>query len=153
MSARERGQARRHQVKSLSGEGKASVTTNDRAHGGRLWQHCPFCCCIVQQGRDDDRGLVRGRWNRRCGNSRSRGGCVAVRGGRDAQPKLSGGTESRNRLRLWTRIQARRKPSRPKTREQVKRVDSEEVRKGRAKECESLMKSKSKWRSMNRKCG
>ena len=34
------------------------------------------------------------------------------------------------------------------------KLDSEEVRKGRAKEkrCESLMNSKSKWRSMSQKC-
>ena len=39
------------------GKGEASVTTNDRADGGRFGNRCPHCSCIVQQGRDDDGGL------------------------------------------------------------------------------------------------
>ena len=50
------------------------------ANGGRFGNRCPLCSCIVQQIRNDDWRLVRDRWNRCCGDSRPRGGCVTVRG-------------------------------------------------------------------------
>ena len=119
---------------STSGKGKASVTTNDRADGGRLRHHRPFCCSIVQQGRDDDRWVVRDRWNRRCGNSRPRG-AWSSRQQRRAQPKLCCGTESRNRFYEDPSTSETIEAQGARTGE---RLESEEVRKGRAKEVREL---------------
>ena len=50
-NAKERGQARRQQVKSwkTSGEGEDSVTSNDRADSGRFGNRCPLYSCVTEQ--------------------------------------------------------------------------------------------------------
>ena len=71
--------------------------------------------------------------------------CGSLRQQKRAPPNPRCRTESRNQLRLWTtRIPARRKPLRLTTREQVKKLDSEEVRKERAKEVRELDESEVK---------
>ena len=58
-----------------------------------------------------------------------------------------------DQLRLWTtRIPVPRKPLRLPTREQVKSLIQKKCERDEPKRCESLMNSKSKWRSMNQKC-
>ena len=60
---------------------KASVITNDRADSGSG--------TVVLSTPASSSKDVRDRWNRRCGNSCPRGGCVAVRGNRNVHHRNS----------------------------------------------------------------
>ena len=49
-SVKERGQAKRQQVKSLEDQ----WSSNDRADSGRFGSRCLLCSCVIKQERDDD---------------------------------------------------------------------------------------------------
>ena len=91
-------------------------------------------------------GFVRDRWNRRCRNSRPRGGCVAVRGNRNV---LHRNTDAGRRAGISCGCglpgsQPRLKPLRLTTREQVKGSNQKKCERDEPRRSESLMNSKSK---------
>ena len=53
------GSTRTQRAQKTNSKGEASVTTSDRADGGRFGNRCPLCSCVIQQGRDDDWWFVR----------------------------------------------------------------------------------------------
>ena len=73
----------------ISGRPVVKARPASRADGGWFGDRCPLFSCVIQQGRDDDWSLKRDRWNRRCGNSCPRGGCVAVQGNRNVHNRGS----------------------------------------------------------------